>query len=166
MMREVVEVMERWRSVTFKGCEHYEVSDTGRVRSPRGMLSPCPVQGYPAVTLPVGGCSQTITVHRLVLLSFAGPPRANHECCHGNGYRNDNRLSNLRWGTRSENHLDTALHGSLKLTIEAVSGIRKMIAGGSTHLSAGKAFGVCKVYAGQIARRERCVGYPYEEATP
>lgn len=50
-------------------------------------------------------------VHELVLFAFRGPrPTADHEACHGNGIRHDNRLSNLRWGTYADNADDRRRH--------------------------------------------------------
>jgi len=52
-------------------------------------------------------------VHELVLLAFVGPrPSPNHEVCHGNSDRADNRLENLRWGTVKENCADRIAAGT------------------------------------------------------
>jgi len=51
-------------------------------------------------------------VHRLMLLTFIGPPPAGSQACHNNGVRNDNRLENLRWGTPESNLADKRLHGT------------------------------------------------------
>jgi hypothetical protein len=51
-------------------------------------------------------------VHELVLSTFAGLRPAKHECCHINGIPTDNRLENLRWGTRSDNIRDSVRHGN------------------------------------------------------
>lgn len=51
-------------------------------------------------------------IHRLVALAFLGVPSVNQEVCHVNGIRNDNRLCNLRWDTRKNNHADKVLHGT------------------------------------------------------
>jgi HNH endonuclease len=57
------------------------------------------------------------------------------ECRHLNGDRADNRLGNLRWGTRMENIADQVRHGTdpqgerngaAKLTDRAVRSIRSM----------------------------------------
>ena len=50
-------------------------------------------------------------LHRLVLLTFRGEAPEGYEGCHNNGDPSDNRLSNLRWGTSSDNKNDTVLHG-------------------------------------------------------
>ena len=52
-------------------------------------------------------------INVLVLLAFRGPRPRRHDSCHGNGKPRDNRLGNLRWGTRRENMLDASAHGRL-----------------------------------------------------
>lgn len=52
-------------------------------------------------------------INVLVLIAFRGPRPLRHDSCHGNGMRQDNRLSNLRWGTRRENAADASRHGRL-----------------------------------------------------
>lgn len=49
-------------------------------------------------------------IHRLVMLAFVGPCPEKKEVCHNNGNPADNRLSNLRYGTVSENRLDSVKH--------------------------------------------------------
>jgi hypothetical protein len=61
------------------------------------------------------GKERRLFVHTLVLLTFVGPRPGGHECCHGNGDPSDNRLSNLRWGTRGENMEDCRRHGKLAI---------------------------------------------------
>ena len=58
------------------------------------------------------GRGKTRMVHELVLSTFAGLRPAKHECCHINGIPTDNRLENLRWGTRSDNIRDSVRHGN------------------------------------------------------
>ena len=106
----------------------YEVSDFGRVRSvdrwyvrtdsrkyfvkgkilQQSMTS----NGYLTVTLRKNRTASRKTMHRLVLLAFRGQCPAGMETCHNNGKRTDNRLSNLRWDTGSNNKVDTILHGN------------------------------------------------------
>lgn len=116
---------ETWRSlVEFPG---YEVSDLGRVRSwkparrgaavpeePR-MLKATINRGYEKIRLSTAcGGAKTISVHRLILEAFVGPAPEGAEACHGNGLRSDNRLTNLRWDTRRNNHRDKVAHGTLR----------------------------------------------------
>lgn len=111
---------------------YYEVSDQGQVRSldrlvnrgpcgfilKRGVVLRQKKRGlsesgpkYASVCLKVHGQSKTFSVHRLVLQAFVGPCPRGQEGCHNNGQSLDNRLSNLRWDTRSSNILDTVKHG-------------------------------------------------------
>lgn len=48
----------------------------------------------------------------LVLLAFVGPCPPGMECCHGDGNRSNDNLSNLRWDTRKANHADAIRHGT------------------------------------------------------
>ncbi len=83
-------------------------------------------------------------IHRLVLEAFIGPCPEGMECRHFPD-RNpaNNNLSNLHWGTVSENALDRAIHGTnptgenhgrAKLTNEEVSTARELyLSGGWTY---------------------------------
>ena len=101
----------------------YEVSNAGRVRSlscrvPRGqgtylltgrVLRPSKAgKGY--LKVQIGGRSRY--VHRLVMEVFVGPCPAGMEVCHNNGDKTDNRLTNLRYDTSSNNNRDQAVHGT------------------------------------------------------
>jgi len=117
---------ERWLPVL--GWEgFYEISDHGRGRSCdrvittstsarryRGrMLRPSiNNNGYWFVILSRPGQKRTARLHSLVLESFVGPPPQGMWCCHGLGGPLDNRLSNLRWDTPSENNYDLVRHGT------------------------------------------------------
>lgn len=116
---------ERWLPIP--GCEgSYEASDMGRVRSldriivtKRGVKKrrrgqvlkgvPHPRDRYLMVNLPIalrGRVSMT-KIHHLVLEAFVGPrPAPEMDGCHANDIREDNRLSNLRWDTKSGNARD------------------------------------------------------------
>jgi hypothetical protein len=116
--------LEQWRPVVgYEGS--YEVSDFGNVRSlnritDRGrqwrgrLMSPAPMgpSGYLIVTLWRDGSQRTHLVHRLVLSAFVGPAPEGAEGLHGIGGPADNRLSNLAWGTHSENQFDQVAHGT------------------------------------------------------
>lgn len=53
-----------------------------------------------------------IFLHRLLLENFVGPCPVGMECRHLDGNRTNNALSNLCWGTRSENVRDAIKHGT------------------------------------------------------
>ena len=109
----------------------YEVSDLGRIRSLdrelpfiskhgtpsvmriKGMIrKPVLLNRYMTVKLQLKERSELHYVHRIVLEAFVGPCPPGMEACHGVGGQLDNRLSNLRWDTLSQNGLDTVRHGN------------------------------------------------------
>lgn len=117
-------MIERWEAVVgYEGI--YDVSEYGRVRSldrlcrnGRGMrkvngkiLSLPTNCGYSRITLR-NRETKSLLVQRLVLEAFIGPCPIGMEALHKNGNRKDNHLTNLRWGTRSENTLDSVRHGT------------------------------------------------------
>ena len=150
MDSEILEV-EEWRRVP--GRVGYEVSSFGRVRSwrrrgystkltddPR-LLNPSPDRdGYLEGTFYEGARKIRFKVHVLVLTAFRGArPTSSHQCAHGDGNRQNNRLDNLRWATPLENARDCILHGNrprgsshpdAKLTEEMVREIRSQKVGG------------------------------------
>lgn len=120
---------EEW--LTVAGYENrYEVSSHGRVRSlgfysanrwgtrtwrAGRVLKPFLVHphDYRAVTLTdAEGVQRTSTVHRLVLRAFAGaPPAGATNGLHADDDPANNRADNLRWGTRSQNAVDSVVNG-------------------------------------------------------
>jgi hypothetical protein len=102
---------------------YYDVSDNGRVRSldrvdslgrsvyGRIRLLNAKRDGHLQVQFARGDEVSTVMVHRLVLEAFTGPCPDGMEGCHDNGSPSDNRLTNLRWDTRSANRHDTVRHG-------------------------------------------------------
>jgi len=114
---------ETWRPVAdYEGA--YEVSDLGRVRSiaritshghrRRGVtLKPVPMpSGYLIVNLWWANQPRIWLIHRLVLIAFVGLQPDGMEALHRDGDPGNNTLSNLRWGTHSENQLDQVAHGT------------------------------------------------------
>jgi hypothetical protein len=93
-------------------------------------------KGYRIITLKRNGQEFKKLVHRLVLEAFAGPCPDGMEACHNDGNLLNNMESNLRWDTRSANHLDKRAHGTsargmrnpqYKLTDEDVREIKRML---------------------------------------
>ena len=68
---------------------------------------------------PNGNCLQMflrnprriVTPGRLVLEAFVGPCPSGMECCHYDDNQRNNVLSNLRWGTKSDNAMDRVRNG-------------------------------------------------------
>ena len=102
-----------WRQVPY--FPDYLISDVGEVRSLKWgrdrLMKPITRQGYLRVGLCIDGKVEIKTVHQLVLLAFVGPRSSGMEVRHLNGIRSDNRLENLKYGTKKENNADTLLHG-------------------------------------------------------
>lgn len=168
---------ERWLPVVgFEG--RYEVSDHGRVRSVdriaqtatgarryRGvMLRPGTVEsGHQLVVL---GKGNSRLIHALVLAAFVGPRPAGHDSLHHDGNPANNRLENLRWGTRSENVRDAQRHGTYRggqppgrnpravLRDEHIPTIRKMLRDGVSYIEIGRKFGVGRsaIYLVKVGR--------------
>lgn len=70
--------------------------------------------GYYFVNLSKNSCVKRCMIHHLVLASFVGDkPFPKAETRHLNSIPTDNRLSNLCWGTKSENMQDAVKLGSL-----------------------------------------------------
>lgn len=125
---------ETWKPVVrYEGL--YEVSDQGRVRSldrtehcKDGLIrrrkgrTRIPAKnryGYPIVGLCKDGKMKTKTIHRLVLEAFVGPCPDGLECLHKDGAPENNTIENLKWGSHSENTLDTVRHGRHRNTIKS-----------------------------------------------
>lgn len=102
---------EQWAPVAgFEGL--YEISDQGRLRSRRGIrvLLTNP-NGYKRVGLSKGGVSFGRKIHRLVAIAFVPGTAPGLDVCHIDGDKLNNRATNLRWGTRSENIQDQVRMG-------------------------------------------------------
>lgn len=98
-------------------------------------------------------------VHRLILEAFVGPCPPGMEACHLNGDRTDNRVENLRWDTRTNNHADKKIHGTLaegsrignsKLHESNIEPIRRLAAMGIYQRQIADAFGVTQVLVSRI----------------
>ena len=119
---------ETWRSIPgYEG--QYEASDLGRVRSIERTITDalgrsrrlksrilraavCKRNGRITHMSVLLGARNPYQVHQLIMRAFAGPRPSGLEVCHNNGDPTDNRLENLRYDTRSSNHLDKQRHGT------------------------------------------------------
>ncbi len=96
---------------------YYYISNYGRIFSNYNgrfrQLQPYKLHNYLAVSLKLGDKIVKRKIHRLVLEAFIGPCPVNYEGCHNDGNSLNNKLENLRWGTRESNFEDQKIHGSL-----------------------------------------------------
>lgn len=90
-------------------------------------------------------------IHHLVLESFVGPCPEGMECCHEDNNPANNRLSNLRWGTRHSNVADRikagkhnrgSRNGQSKLDEDKVRYIRRRVSEGASRRSLAAELGV------------------------
>lgn len=183
--------MEKWLPVVgYEGS--YEVSDAGRVRSldrierhtkriPRhvtvvrrlkGRLLRPGMKGDGHVTVCLGRKSGSLQVHFLVLTAFVGPCPDGMECLHGNGIPDDNRLTNLSWGTRTQNLLDAVEHGdklvgerqwNSKLKNSDIPTIRSLL-GSVSYSELGRRYGVNEATIRQIKDGKAWKHIPQEKA--
>lgn len=120
---------EKWATVP-ETAGYYQASDSGRIRSvdrvipmsngvtrrTRGQLiqPSLSTHGYHYVTLRGAAHEprRKVFVHALVLSAFVGPRPSGAVTRHLNGNPTDNRLTNLCWGTQSENLRDRIRHGT------------------------------------------------------
>lgn len=59
--------------------------------------------------------NKSYKVHHLILQTFIGPRPSGMEACHYDGNGLNNRVENLRWDTRKNNHADKKRHGTARL---------------------------------------------------
>jgi len=104
------------------------------------------------------GLEHSAHVHRLILSAFVGPCPPEMIACHNNGNGWDNRLSNLRWDTKSANYQDTRFHGKKKgenhplavLNDDIVREIRRRAANKETQQSIADALGIQRRNVGRV----------------
>lgn len=167
--------VEDWKPVVgFEG--RYEVSNFGRVRSVNriaishrkegsverrliGQLLRPGAQKPGHLTVAIGRGNSRL-VHALVLEAFVGPRPNDMEGLHRDDNPTNNRLDNLRWGTRSDNLFDAVRNGkkangervwSAKLTEDAVRFI-KTHASDQSMSSLARRFGVTISAVRQVMR--------------
>lgn len=105
---------ETWMPLPFVGrFVRYEASDHGKIRSvsASGKVHLLRLwvgsKGYLHATI----LNTNKAVHRLVLIAFDGPDR-DLLGLHNDGCKQNNCLTNLRWGTYADNIADQKLHGT------------------------------------------------------
>ena len=77
--------------------------------------------------------------------------------CHNNGDPSDNRVDNLRWGTRSDNQRDMAKHKRAyrQRPDEDIREIRRLASEGVYQRDIAKRFGVSQAYVWEVVHRKR-----------
>lgn len=158
-------LLDHWKPVPgYEGI--YEVSRTGSIRRCGGMaLRPSRGNstGHLKLFLSRNGERESVWVHTVVAKAFLRKPRGKRvEVLHNDGHGWNNRASNLRYGTRSENVKDRHRHGYqafngkrcpiAKLQDDEVRAIRAA-AGSISMRELGRLFGVTHPQISAIIRR-------------
>ena len=160
----------RWKVCSVSN--NYDVSNTGLVRRVTPSKGACVGKilragvgkvGYSVVVLD-GVCYY---VHRIVCETFHGPsPEGKPLVLHRNDVKLDNRASNLYWGDRKQNVVDSKTNGryvapvprcgekhhSCKLTDLQIAEIRSLLASGETQTVLAKRFSVGQPHISSIKR--------------
>lgn len=91
----------------------YSVTQDGRMRGPMGreMRPMSAGRGHRFILAWRPGVPRKLFVHRAVLMAFVRMPRKGEFALHHNDDPADNRLENLRWGTRLDNARDKIKNG-------------------------------------------------------
>lgn len=155
------------------GYDGYFVTPDGRVFSNRrygraGMLFEMRQHynnGYLCFTINTPTWHAVVRVHIAVALAYIGPkPTEDAVVRHLDGSRDNNVVSNLRWGTKQENAQDMVAHGragrargernwAAKVTEEIVLQIRQMAANGITHAEISRMLNISRPQVSHIVRR-------------
>ena len=170
--------LEEWRGVGIFS-KFYEVSNKGRVRTiahkvirkngrphtvkERILKQPCDEWGYPMVK--IGG--HTVKVHRLVANAFLGKKEDGMEIRHLDGNPKNNNVTNLKYGTHSENMRDAysyrgCIMRNQKLSPDKASEIKRRLSNGERGLDLANEFCVSpqticdikhkRIYAKEVAK--------------
>lgn len=131
-----------------KGSKPFAVRYKGRV------LKQIDQQTPPYYVVQLGQKEHPKHVHVLVALAFLGPRPEGADIRHLDGNSRNNQITNLCYGTRSENNIDRVKHrGSRKLSISQVQEIRQAVAAGKSYKALAQEYNVCKDTIWKIATR-------------
>lgn len=141
------------------GYPNYTVSSDGKVYGPRGELKPkIGSSGYATVSLGsrAHGTGRQVSLHRLVLWAFEGPPPGpGYDCDHVDENPLNNAVSNLRWlGARENRSKAGEANAAAKLTAAEVLEIRTALDAGATGKSLAVRYGVTPTTVSYIKTRK------------
>jgi YesN/AraC family two-component response regulator len=149
--------MENWQEI--KESPGYWISDQGKVRGIRGTIIKTNLtnKGYEKLRIKVDGLKKTFLVHRLVLKAFGPEQPPDTTCDHINRIKTDNRIENLRWATKEQQHANTkSVQGSEnsfhKLVEDDIPKIKKLLEQGVPQRQIGQTFNISQANISKIHR--------------
>ena len=135
------------------------VSKTRSTGKTRVLATKVDRQGYHSVVIPNGDKRRMVRVHILMLETYVGPRPEGYEACHNNDIKSDNRLSNLRWGSKASNYADRTRNGQwkkMKISVEQREDIKaEYAAGGTTYQKIADKYGVSSTCILRIVNGQR-----------
>lgn len=135
-----------------------KIGNVGRILNPMKQYD-----GYYRVCLYKDKMPFSRPVNRLILETFVGGAPRTMDAAHLNGKRADNRLVNLKWCTRSENHSHKILHGTrqaglkhprCKINIFDIDIIRSKLKEGWAEYRISKFYGYPRTAVNAIAKNK------------
>lgn len=124
----MIENQEEWAGAIYQGVNYswrFEVSTWGRLRNAQtGKLYSFGygANGYLQACISVNGKRLNVRVHRCVAETFLPNPIGYEIVNHLDGYKQNNRLDNLEWCTRTENYFHAVDHELINHDIPAMIG--------------------------------------------
>jgi len=139
-------------------CPTYEVSNLGRVKCTRGIVTPSiSNKGYLRFRGEAKGKGFNFHLHRVVCKLFHGePPEDKPFALHKNHIKVDCRESNLYWGSHQDNMNDRNNAGryTKHVSQETIDSIRQRWATGETQSSIARSLSLSQVYIGKVVRNK------------
>lgn len=155
-------MVEVWKDIP--GSLGYKVSSLGRIKSSRGVMSCC-VSGSGYRVVKISG--KTRNVHSIVAQVFLGDRPNGFETLHIDGRKNNNSVSNLRYGTKGENvsqkfddaaksgTYEETLGKTAKLCMQDIVDIRKLIGKGLSNVEIANRYSVSDALVSLIRSGKR-----------
>lgn len=162
-------VEEQWKTVP--NFPKYEINEYGVIKRKAYLnrrnrlikartLKPAISNGYLHISLCVNNKIQSFSVHRLLALTFLGPCPKRCVVRHLDGVKLNNKLSNLKYGTYTQNMQDAVEHGTIRykskdlrsLNLNKIKNIRQSLYRGLTCTSIAKQYQITPITVSRIKR--------------